>query len=308
MFYPLTVRDFLDRAEQRLSRPGRGRRRAGPAGARASVSSPTARWRHWPGRRRPVWTNSACRSAAGSRSSRRTRRGCSPRSSGCPAGGGSSCRSTSGWPPPEIEYIVRHSGAQVVFADPALKDVLDAARRAAQVRARRRRRAVPARRRAAAVGPNPTRPRPPRSTTPPGTTARPKGVQLTHRNLWLNATVFGLHTTISDRDVLLHTLPMFHANGWGMPYGVTGVGGRHIVLRQVDGAEILRRVRRHGVTLMCAAPAVVNAVLDAAAIVGGRDPGPRTRCASWSRALRRRPARSSGSWPNWAGSSARSTA
>ena len=111
-------------------------------------------------------------------------------------------------------------------------------------------------------------------------------MQLTHRNLWLNATVFGLHTTISDRDVLLHTLPMFHANGWGMPFGVTGVGGRHIVLRQVDGAEILRRVDRHGVTLMCAAPAVVNAALDAASQWDGPSPGPRPdadgrgRCAA----------------------------
>ncbi|HEY7009704.1 MAG TPA: AMP-binding protein, partial [Jatrophihabitantaceae bacterium] len=106
-----------------------------------------------------------------------------------------------------------------------------------------------------------------------GTTARPKGVQLTHRNNWLNAAVFGLHTTVSDRDVLLHTLPMFHANGWGMPFAVTGVGGRHIVLRQVDGAEILRRVERYGVTLMCAAPAVINAALDAAASWDGEIPG-----------------------------------
>ena len=44
---------------------------------------------------------------------------------------------------------------------------------------------------------------------------------------------------MSDRDVLLHTLPMFHCNGWGMPYAVTGMGGRHIVLRKVDGEEIL---------------------------------------------------------------------
>jgi acyl-CoA synthetase (AMP-forming)/AMP-acid ligase II len=69
--------------------------------------------------------------------------------------------------------------------------------------------------------------------------------------------------------VLLHTLPMFHANGWGMPYAVTGMGGQHIVLRQVDGTEILRRIERHGVTLMCAAPAVINAILDAATMSHG---------------------------------------
>ena len=98
-----------------------------------------------------------------------------------------------------------------------------------------------------------------------GTTARPKGVRSTHRNLWLNASVFGWHMGVSDRDVYLHTLPQFHCNGWGMPYAVTGVGGTHVILRRVDGAEILRRVDRHGVTLMCGAPAVLNAVLHAAA-------------------------------------------
>src|SRR5262249_1746976 len=69
-----------------------------------------------------------------------------------------------------------------------------------------------------------------------GTTARPKGVQLTHRTLWLNASVFGWHTGVNDRDVYLHTLPMFHCNGWGMPYAVTGMGGRHVVIRKIDGA------------------------------------------------------------------------
>ncbi|KAA0942013.1 MULTISPECIES: AMP-binding protein [Streptomyces] len=172
----------------------------------------------------------------------------------------------------EIDYIVRHSGASVVYADPSCARVLDSLDvkhtfvlgddedlflRGAEPREW----AEPDEGATASVN------------YTSGTTARPKGVQLTHRNLWLNATVFGLHTTISDRDVYLHTLPMFHANGWGMPYGVTGVGGRHIVLRQIDGAEILRRVERHGVTLMCAAPAVLNAVLDAAADWEGAIPG-----------------------------------
>jgi fatty-acyl-CoA synthase len=106
-----------------------------------------------------------------------------------------------------------------------------------------------------------------------GTTARPKGVQLTHRNNWLNATVFGLQASANDRDVYLHTLPMFHANGWGWPFTLTGVGGRHIIIRQIDGTEILRRVEQHGVTVMCAAPAVVAAALDALKTWEGDVPG-----------------------------------
>src|SRR6202051_2089378 len=98
-----------------------------------------------------------------------------------------------------------------------------------------------------------------------GTTARPKGVQMTHRNCWINAATFGWHMQVSDRDVYLHTLPMFHCNGWGMPYAVAGMGGGHIVIRKMDGEEILRRVEAEGVTLMCGAPAVAAAVLDAAA-------------------------------------------
>ncbi|MHB8671988.1 MAG: AMP-binding protein [Acidimicrobiales bacterium] len=106
-----------------------------------------------------------------------------------------------------------------------------------------------------------------------GTTARPKGVQLTHRNLWVNAVTFGLHATVSDRDTYLHTLPMFHANGWGLPYLTTAVGAAQVVLRKVDGSDILGRVAEHGVTLMCGAPAVVAMVLEAASGWDGQIPG-----------------------------------
>ena len=106
-----------------------------------------------------------------------------------------------------------------------------------------------------------------------GTTASPKGVQMTHRNLWTNAATFGWHMGVSDRDVYLHTLPMFHCNGWGMPYAMTAMGAKHIVLRQIDGPEILRRIEEHEVTMLCGAPAVLDAVLRAARDWDGPIPG-----------------------------------
>jgi acyl-CoA synthetase (AMP-forming)/AMP-acid ligase II len=173
----------------------------------------------------------------------------------------------------EVRYIVEHSGASVLLVDPELDDAL------ASVKAPQR----------FVIGdesdavlyrfgetPQPWDADEDATATinyTSGTTARPKGVQLTHRNLWINSATFGWHVGVDDRDVYLHTLPMFHCNGWGMTYAVTAMGGRHVVLRKVDGAEILRRVEAHGVTLMCGAPTVLNAVLDAATTWDGPIPG-----------------------------------
>ncbi len=173
----------------------------------------------------------------------------------------------------EITYIVEHSGASVLMVDPELDDALGS------VTAKHR----------FVLGAEtdevlhdfdnePMSWEPDEDATASinytsGTTARPKGVQLTHRNLWLNTSTFGWHIGVSDSDVLLHTLPLFHVNGWTMPYALTAMGGRHVILRKVDGAEILRRVRDHGVTLMCGAPAVVASVLEAAAEWDGPIPG-----------------------------------
>lgn len=172
----------------------------------------------------------------------------------------------------EVEYIVEQSGAEVLIIDPELEGALGD---------------IPVEHRFIAgeesdslyrVGVEPTPWTPDESATATinytsGTTARPKGVEMTHRNLWVNAATFGWHTGVNDRDVYLHTLPMFHCNGWGMPYTMTAMGVPQVVLRKVDGADILRRVDKHGVTIMCGAPAVVASVLDAAAEWDGEVPG-----------------------------------
>jgi acyl-CoA synthetase (AMP-forming)/AMP-acid ligase II len=172
----------------------------------------------------------------------------------------------------EVDYIVGHSGAEMLLVDPELDEAL------AGVSAPHRfvLGSDDAELFLEGVEPEPWAPDEEAVGAinyTSGTTARPKGVQLSHRTLWLNATVFGWSTGVSDRDVYLHTLPMFHCNGWGMPFTTTAMGVPQVVLRKVDGPEILRRVDRHGVTLMCGAPAVVAAILEAASSWDGPVPG-----------------------------------
>ena len=95
-----------------------------------------------------------------------------------------------------------------------------------------------------------------------GTTARPKGVMLTHRNCYINAYSLIAHLRISHDDVELWTLPMFHCNGWGGVYAITGMGGTHVVLRAIDGGDIFRLIEREKVTFACMAPTVLRTILD----------------------------------------------
>src|ERR671916_910667 len=176
--------------------------------------------------------------------------------------------------PDEVNYIVRHSGSSVLLVDPELDGALKGV-------------AAPHRFVLGAeteehVMRFDTEPRPwaepdedatATINYTSGTTARPKGVQLTHRNIWINAVTFALHTRAWERDVYLHTLPTFHCNGWGMLYALAGLGVEQVMLRKVDGAEILRRVDQHGVTLMCGAPPGWKAGLDAPTRWTGEIPG-----------------------------------
>ncbi|MDP9390732.1 MAG: long-chain-fatty-acid--CoA ligase [Actinomycetota bacterium] len=179
--------------------------------------------------------------------------------------------------PEEVSYIVGHSGARVLLVDPELESSLKSCTDGTEAEHR------------FGTGEEyeqllrfDTEPRPwaepdedatATINYTSGTTARPKGVQMTHRNIWVDAVTFGMHMQVSDRDVYMHTLPMFHVNGWGLPYTMAGLGATQVVIRKIDGTEILRRVDRHGVTVMAGAPAVWNAVLDAAADWDGEIPG-----------------------------------
>jgi fatty-acyl-CoA synthase len=55
---------------------------------------------------------------------------------------------------------------------------------------------------------------------------------------------------------------MFHCNGWGGVYALTGMGGTHVVLRTVEGEAIYRLIEQEGVTFACMAPAVLRTILD----------------------------------------------
>src|SRR5690606_13730801 len=85
-----------------------------------------------------------------------------------------------------------------------------------------------------------------------GTTGAPKGVTYTHRGNYLH-TLRALQAdtmAISARDSILLAVPMFHANGWGVPFAAPAVGARLILPgRHLDGASLARLINAESVTV-----------------------------------------------------------
>src|SRR5437867_976334 len=103
-----------------------------------------------------------------------------------------------------------------------------------------------------------------------GTTDDPKGVMLTHRNLYTHAVDSALTLGAHHRDVVLHTIPLFHVNGWGTPHWVTALGARHVMLERFDPDRVLRLIEAEGVTRLHLVPTMASAILESAAL-GSRD-------------------------------------
>ena len=98
-----------------------------------------------------------------------------------------------------------------------------------------------------------------------GTTARPKGVMITHRNAYMNVMGSLVHHHLTPADRYLWTLPMFHANGWTFTWINTARGMTHVCLRQVDPALIYKLIREENITMFCAAPTVLISIANAPA-------------------------------------------
>jgi fatty-acyl-CoA synthase len=103
-----------------------------------------------------------------------------------------------------------------------------------------------------------------------GTTGDPKGVVYHHRGAYLNALGNALVFGLNERSVYLWTLPMFHCNGWTYTWAVTASAGTHVCLRKADPERIFPMIKEHGVTHLCGAPVVLNALIHAPESVRAR--------------------------------------
>ncbi|MCC6365595.1 MAG: long-chain-fatty-acid--CoA ligase [Bryobacterales bacterium] len=96
-----------------------------------------------------------------------------------------------------------------------------------------------------------------------GSTGAPKGVMLTHRTLYLHA--MSVATLVGDpKDLIdLHTIPLFHANGWGRPQSSTLLGSKQVMVRRFEPTGVLRLIEEHRATEMSLVPTMANALLNA---------------------------------------------
>ncbi|HMG36128.1 MAG TPA: long-chain-fatty-acid--CoA ligase [Blastocatellia bacterium] len=95
-----------------------------------------------------------------------------------------------------------------------------------------------------------------------GTTANPKGVMMTHRNLYMHALQVIAGLSVDESVVQLHTIPLFHVNGWGTPHTLTCMGARHVMTRRFDPTEVLELIQKERVTNFAMVPTMAVALIN----------------------------------------------
>ncbi|HKX18616.1 MAG TPA: AMP-binding protein [bacterium] len=178
---------------------------------------------------------------------------------------------------PDYRYIVEHAGCRVLLVDPGFADLADSLRDALDLGVV----ALAGRSAGGALGQSPAvddliadapsgaagrlfdavdaidEGAPISINYTSGTSGHSKGVVMTHRMTALNVLDVLFHARLGVDDVYLHTLPMFHVNGWGGVWAGAAAGARHVCLPRVDPPAIVRLIDAEGVTIAFAAPTVL---------------------------------------------------
>ncbi|HXN73993.1 MAG TPA: fatty acid--CoA ligase [Candidatus Acidoferrales bacterium] len=95
-----------------------------------------------------------------------------------------------------------------------------------------------------------------------GTSANPKGVMLTHRNIYLHALNVCMGFQIENGAVELHTIPLFHANGWGVAHFLTLLGGKHVMIQHFETKEVFRLIETEKVHSCSLVPIMATALVN----------------------------------------------
>jgi fatty-acyl-CoA synthase len=95
-----------------------------------------------------------------------------------------------------------------------------------------------------------------------GTSANPKGVMLTHRNIYLHALNVCMGFQIENGAVELHTIPLFHANGWGVAHFLTLLGGKHVMIQRFDTKEVFRLIEKEKVNSCSLVPIMATGLVN----------------------------------------------
>jgi fatty-acyl-CoA synthase len=95
-----------------------------------------------------------------------------------------------------------------------------------------------------------------------GSTGTPKGVMLSHRTLYLHALDIVYQYRDPDKIVDLHTIPMFHANGWGRPHTSVLLGTKQVMVRRYEPTFVFRMIQEHRATDLCLVPTMLNALIN----------------------------------------------
>lgn len=96
-----------------------------------------------------------------------------------------------------------------------------------------------------------------------GSTGTPKGVMLSHRTIYLHGLTIGGMIPQAETAVDLHTIPLFHANGWGRPQASTMLGLKQVMVRRFEPSQVLGLIEKHRATHMCLVPTMANALINA---------------------------------------------